>query len=333
MRLKTRTALVEQIYNLSPQNFDQIALDCFFYQYEHNILYRRFVDLLGKKPQEIQKLTDIPFLPISFFKTAEVKTGNWPAEMIFGSSGTGEQGRSRHFLRSTKFYENNAMRCFNSFYGPIEQYAILALLPSYLERNDSSLVFMARYFIQYSPYTVSGFFLNNIDALLEAIAECKSKKQPFILLGVSFALLDLAEKGKLELGDQAIVMETGGMKGRRKELLRSELHQILCSSFGIESIHSEYGMTELLSQAYSQGNGLFVCPPTMRILIRDSSDPFTIMGEGKNGGINIVDLANIDSCCFVASDDLGRYYTGGSFEVLGRFDASDIRGCNLLLEI
>lgn len=324
---------IAQIYKVSPQNFDQICLEVFRYQYHYNELYRKFVDLLGKKPDTIDHIAQIPFLPISFFKTHKIQTENWAEACIFSSSGTTGTATSRHYLKDLNHYKINSRHGFEQFYGSVSDYAILALLPSYLERQDSSLVYMVDYFIQQSHYPQSGFFLYNTQELADKLAECLEKDIPVLLWGVTYALLDFAEKHPMSFGKKVIVMETGGMKGRRKELLREEVHQILMMAFQISSVHSEYGMTELLSQAYSRGCGVFECTSTMRVLIRDSSDPLTLLPTGRSGGINIIDLANIHSCCFIATDDLGKAYSDGSFEVLGRFDASDIRGCNLLTEL
>ena len=324
---------IAQIYNVSPQNFDQTALDCFWHQYKNNPLYRQFVDLLRVNPHKIRHIENIPFLPISFFKTHEIKTDSWEELAIFKSSGTSGDTTSKHYIKDLNHYQINATQGFEQFYGPIKEYAILALLPSYLERQDSSLIFMVDFFIKKSKFSESGFFLYNTQELADRLSQCIEKKIPILLWGVTYALLDFAAEHPMTLPKGSIVMETGGMKGRRKELLREEVHQILSCAFQQEQIHSEYGMTELLSQAYSKGNGLFRPANTMKILIRDSTDPLTILPNGRAGGINIIDLANIDSCCFIACDDLGRVYEDGSFEVLGRFDASDIRGCNLLTEI
>lgn len=268
-------------------------------------------------------------MPISFFKTQALQTGDWVAQTIFRSSGTTGSTTSQHLVRDVAFYERNARRGFEEAYGALSEYTTLALLPAYLERKDSSLVYMADYFIRQSADPQSGFFLNNYDDLAAVLRQYAAENKPTLLLGVSFALWDMAERYQLGF-EELIVMETGGMKGRRKELTRSELHAILAPAFRQKHIHSEYGMTELLSQAYSQGEGLFRPAPTMRVFTRDITDPLTLQKDGRTGVINIIDLANLDTISFIATDDLGRRYADGSFEVLGRLDAADVRGCNLL---
>lgn len=268
-------------------------------------------------------------MPISFFKTHTLQTGNWTAQTVFRSSGTTGTSTSQHLVRDLAFYERNARRGFEYVYGPLSEYTVLALLPAYLERRDSSLVFMADSFIRQSRDAQSGFFLHNYEQLAVLLRQCAKKRKKTLLLGVSFALWDMAERYQLGF-DELVVMETGGMKGRRKELTRSELHAILAPAFRQKYIHSEYGMTELLSQAYSQRDGLFWPAPTMRVYIRDLTDPLTLQKDGRTGAINIIDLANLDTISFIATDDVGRRYADGSFEVLGRLDAADIRGCNLM---
>ena len=327
----TREILIKRIENISFDNFEELALDLYEYQKQYNPLYAKFLKLLGKYNEKISEPSQIPFLPINFFKSHSIKTGNLPIQMIFKSSGTTAQIQSKHEIFDPEFYLSNTVKGFEKFYGSIENYAVLALLPSYLEREGSSLVFMADYFIKRSRYAESGFFLNDFQKLSERLQICLKENKPVLLIGVTFALLDFAEKFPMNLKDQVIMMETGGMKGRRKELIRAEVHEMLTAAFNLSSIHSEYGMTELLSQAYSTGNGLFYPADTMQIFIRDSMDPFTLLDNKKTGAINVVDLANIDSCAFIATDDLGKKYSDGSFEVLGRFDASDIRGCNLMI--
>jgi hypothetical protein len=307
-----------------------MALEIFRYQARENVLYAQYLKLLGVDFQLVNKVDKIPFLPISFFKTHEVKTGNWTSATVFSSSGTTGQQSSQHAVKALDFYLENTKQGFEFFYGPISDYCILALLPAYLERKGSSLVAMADYFIRLSKYDQSGFFLNNLDAVAQKLSQCQKQNIPTLLLGVSFALWDLAEQYPMDLSN-VIIMETGGMKGRRRELTREELHGILNKAFQTQHIHSEYGMTELLSQAYSKGNGLFYPCPTMKVLTREITDPFAIQQVGKTGVINIIDLANIDSVAFIATDDLGKVYQDGSFEILGRLDASDVRGCNLLV--
>ena len=327
---ETRQKLYNSIQNINSDNFDVIALNVFKYQSQFNPLYAQFISLLGLDRDSIQHVSQIPFLPIALFKSQIIKTGNWPEECIFSSSGTTGGQASKHFVRNLGQYLHNTVKGFNEFYGNTEDYCFLALLPSYLERTGSSLVDMVAHFIKKSKYGESGFYLNNYEELLNQIKICQSKSIPTILIGVSFALLDLAEIYQADLSN-IIVMETGGMKGRRKELTRSELHQALKSKCNINVIHSEYGMTELLSQAYSKGEGRFFSSATMRVQLRSITDPFEKIKMNRSGLINIIDLANIDSCSFIATDDIGLIHGDGSFEVLGRLDGSDLRGCNLLL--
>ena len=324
-----RDQLLQEIRQVDSDNFVPVALEVFRYQAKYNLLYRRFLQLLAISPERVQHLEDIPFLPISLFKSHTVKTGDWKASLIFRSSGTTGTATSRHFLRDNDWYKEISLRGFKQQYDKVENYCILALLPSYLERKDSSLVFMVNEFIAQSKYSESSFFLKHSDHLSAALEKCKTQKTPTLLIGVSFALMDFAEAQPQDLS-HCIIMETGGMKGRRKEIIRSELHDFLCSAFKTDRIHSEYGMTELLSQAYSKGAGIFRASPTMRLLCREMNDPFHILPSGKNGLLNIIDLGNVDTCSFIATDDVGRVYDDGSFEVLGRLDGSDMRGCNLM---
>ncbi len=311
------------------EQFNSLALKVFSHQFDNNSVYRSFCDLLYKHPSEIDSFRDIPFLPIQFFKSHKVLSSKNKVEQIFTSSGTTGSTTSKHYITDTNLYESSYIRGFQNIYGNIEDYAILALLPSYLERDGSSLIYMVADMIKRSKCVESGFYLNNFSELASTIKTLEESKQKTLLIGVSFALLDLVEQFQFSL-NHTIVMETGGMKGRRKEIIRSELHNLLKKGFGIDHIHSEYGMTELLSQAYSTRNGIFQCPPWMRILTRDTEDPLQIIKTGKSGGLNIIDLANINSCSFIATQDLGRVYDDNSFEVIGRFDNSDIRGCNLM---
>lgn len=327
---KRRRQLLDKIKELPIEDFQGLALEVFRYQAEYNPVYAEFLRYIGVNPNEVNQLDAIPFLPIQLFKRYFLQSGRWEAEKIFTSSGTTGEQTSRHLLRDEQWYRYNARRGFESFYGPLNDYCILALLPAYLERSGSSLVFMANDFIQSSRYTESGFFLRDYEALMERLRSCRKKGIPVLLIGVSFALWELAEQYPMNL-QGAIIMETGGMKGRRREITRTELHTILESAFQTEQIHSEYGMTELLSQAYSQGEGLFYPAPTMRVLSREITDPLQPQKIGKTGVLNIIDLANLDTISFIATDDLGRIYGDGSFEVLGRLDASDLRGCNLLV--
>ena len=321
----------ELIFDIScPLDFEKKALEIFKFQFENNLVYRSFCDLLCKHPSEIKDLKDIPFLPIDFFKSHEIKISSKKTSKIFTSSGTTGSNLSKHYVTDLDLYEKSFMKCFKVFYGDINDYTILGLLPSYLERNNSSLVYMVNKMIEQSKFPESRFYLDEIDELKETILNLEKEKRKTILIGVSYALLDLIEYHKFDL-KHTIIMETGGMKGKRKELIKSELHKLLKNGFGVNNIHSEYGMTELLSQAYSKKNGLFSTPPWMKILIRDTEDPQSILPLAKTGGINIIDLANINSCPFIATMDLGKLHEDGQFEVLGRFDQSDIRGCNLMV--
>jgi len=319
------------IFDINSESaFAEKALELFKFQFEENPVYRSFCDLLYIHPSDVQKLEDIPFLPIEFFKTHKVVSSTKDIQETFTSSGTTGSVVSQHHVADLDIYKKSFQKGFAHFYGNIEDYAVLALLPSYLEREGSSLVYMVEGMIQESKHPKSGFYLNNLDALKQTLLELETSRQKTLLIGVSYALLDLVEFHQFEL-KHTIIMETGGMKGRRKELIKSELHRILKKGFGVNTIHSEYGMTELLSQAYSKGNGLFSTPPWMKVLVRDPEDALTILEEKKSGGINIIDLANINSCAFIATQDLGKIHTNGTFEVLGRFDQSDIRGCNLMV--
>lgn len=307
-------------------------MEVFDYQYNNNNIYREFVNTLGINHKQVSDIAQIPFLPVEFFRNHRIVTGNSPFEMIFESSGTTGVQTAKHFITDLSLYEESFLKTFRLFYGDPEDYLIIALLPSYTEKENSSLVYMADKLIRKSHHPLSGFYKNNIDEMLGILRISKEQKQKILLLGVSFALLDLAEKYSPDLSS-IIVMETGGMKGRRKELTRAELHTVLKDKFNISSVHSEYGMTELLSQAYSKGDGIFYCPPWMKVVIRDPQDPMALFpGYGRTGGINLIDLANINSCSFIATSDLGRVYDDGGFDILGRFDNSDIRGCNLLTE-
>jgi len=315
---------------INESNFEDIALRLFRFQYKNNLLYQTYVQHLGKDPGLINSTAKVPFLPIRFFKTHTVVCGTWTPEVVFTSSSTSGSGVSRHSVLSLDLYLKNAVSIFQHFYGPVENYHFLALLPSYLERSGSSLIAMIDYFIKMDSSGHSGYFLNNYDELLLKINSLKNSDRKIVLWGVSFALLDLAEKHEIDLS-WCIVIETGGMKGRRKEWVREELHGFLCKKFNVKQIHSEYGMTELLSQAYSRGNGYFGSPAWMKIQIRDINDPFQALGKGKIGGVNVIDLANSHSCSFIETEDLGRVDENSTFEILGRADNSDIRGCNLMI--
>lgn len=313
------------------KEFHKIAMKVYRYQYEHNPVYREFCDLIRKTPTEVRSLDQVPFLPIEFFKSKEVLSSTAEIQTTFTSSGTTGSITSKHHVTDLNYYEESFRKGFSYFYGPIEEYVVLALLPSYLERDGSSLIYMADDFIKQSNHPESGFYLHNYEELIANLARLDREGKNVLLLGVTYALLDIIEQHQFALKN-TIIMETGGMKGKRKEMVREELHHILCQGFGVNKIHSEYGMTELLSQGYSLGDGVFQCPPWMDIIIRDPEDPFTrIETYGKTGGVNVIDLANINSCSFIATQDLGKKYEDGSFEIIGRFDHSDIRGCNLMV--
>ena len=314
----------------SQKQFEKIALKVFRHQYENNIVYREFCELLNTDSHKVKSLEQIPFLPIQFFKSHNVVSNTNAIEETFTSSGTTGTITSKHLVTDASIYEESYRKGFSQFYGNIEDYVVLALLPSYLEREGSSLIYMVEDLIQLSNHPESGFYLHNHDELIKKLIELDESGQNVILIGVTYALLDLIEKQQFQL-QNTIIMETGGMKGKRKEMIREELHQQLCEGFGVSVIHSEYGMTELLSQAYSLGEGVFECPSWIQILIRDTEDALTYIPQGKTGGINVIDLANINSCSFIATQDLGKKNPNNSFEVLGRFDNSDIRGCNLMV--
>lgn len=321
----------QQVFSIkSSAEFTATALQVFRYQAAHNPVYRTFIAGLNIDPIAVSSVAQIPFMPVEFFKSHPVITGTDSAEVVFTSSGTTGMITSSHTLTDISWYVDSFRKAFDLFYGDVTNYTVLALLPAYLEREGSSLIYMAQDLIAQSNNPDSGFFLYNHQQLYDNLQKQKAAGQPTILIGVTFALLDFVEQYQIDF-PELIVMETGGMKGRRKEMIREELHATLCAGFGVAKIHSEYGMTELLSQAYSKGDGIFNCPPWMKIIARDTNDPLTLVGTGKTGGINIIDLANINSCSFIATQDLGRVYGDGSFEVLGRFDNSDIRGCNLLI--
>tara|TARA_R110000850_G_scaffold201744_1_gene327716 strand:- start:169119 stop:170099 length:981 start_codon:yes stop_codon:yes gene_type:complete len=314
----------------SKKEFEKIALKVFRFQFDNNLVYQEFCTLLKKNKENVKSLTEIPFLPIQFFKSHDVLSSTEAIQATFTSSGTTGMQTSKHLVTDITLYEESYRNAFSEFYGNIEDYCVLALLPSYLEREGSSLIHMVDDLIQSSHHEDSGFYLNNYDELIAKLIELDNSGQNVILIGVTYALLDLIEMHQFQLKN-TIIMETGGMKGKRKEMIREELHDVLCQGFGVPVIHSEYGMTELLSQAYSLGNGIFECPNWMQILIRETEDALSYVNEGKTGGINVIDLANINSCSFIATQDLGKKYPNHSFEVLGRFDNSDIRGCNLLV--
>lgn len=328
--------LEKRIFAASPENFNELALDLFRYQHQNNTLYRQYCDALKVEANKIRLVEKIPFLPISFFKSHAVKTTEFETDTIFESSGTTSNVSSKHYIKDISLYRESFMACFEKFYGLPKYKCILGLLPSYLERKNSSLVMMTEALIKESNNELSGFYLDDHEKLHRTIIHNELLKIPTMLIGVTYALLDFAEKYKMQLR-HTIVMETGGMKGRRQELTRQEVHAQLQQHFGLKQIHSEYGMTELLSQAYSQGEGLFGTAPWMKVLLRAADDPFDIISSQAmptkfaTGAINIIDLANLYSCAFLATDDVGKLYNNGSFEVLGRLDNSDIRGCGLMI--
>ncbi len=326
-----RQKLQRGIKEVNASNFTDVAMDLFRFQATFNPVFGRWLQLLDVDIKALTSPQEVPFLPIRFFKSHLLQTGHWLPEKVFTSSGTTGNTTSRHAVRHTSWYVENCRRGFTAQYGPPEDYVWLALLPSYLERANSSLIAMADHFIRHSRHPESGFFLYEHEELLDVLRRCSAQDLPVVLLGVSFALLDLAENHPQPLASSVTIMETGGMKGRRRELTRSELHQVLKRAFDQPAIHSEYGMTELFSQAYSRGEGIFAPSPTMRVLVREVTDPFHRPPAGRSGALDIIDLANIDTLAFLATDDLGRVYEDGTFEVLGRLDASDIRGCNLLV--
>ncbi len=326
------TELENKIFKASFYNFESLALDLFTFQYHNNVTYRQYVDSLNINIDVVTSFEKIPFLPISFFKTHAVKTTEFVPEIIFESSGTTGSINSRHYLKDTNLYIKSFSKAFELFYGNENDWCILAVLPSYLERENSSLVFMAESLIKKSENRYSGFYLDDDTKLYQTIMHNEILKQPTLLIGVTFALLDFVEKYTMKL-KYTVIMETGGMKGRRKEIIRNEIHKKIQDSLGVKKVHSEYGMTELLSQAYSIGDGLFKCPPWMKILLRQQDDPLslkTITYKKTSGLINVIDLANIYSCAFIATDDIGVLHKNDHFEVLGRYDNTDVRGCSLL---
>ena len=317
------------LFAANKNNFEALALEIFRFQFENNPVYKTFAKGIGKTTGNVKSLFEIPFLPVELFKTQKIYCGEKEPGIIFTSSSTTGKGESKHYVADVKLYEESFRKSFQLFYGEPKEHVILALLPSYLEREGSSLVYMADDLIREN--TASGFYLNNYEELSVRLKELNSKNKKVLLLGVTYALLDLAEKFPQNLSS-VVIMETGGMKGKRKEMIRDELHSILKNAFHVSGIHSEYGMTELLSQAYSKGNGIFNCPPWMKIMIREMNDPFSYAENGKTGGVNVIDFANLYSCSFISTSDLGKKYGDESFEIIGRFDESDVRGCNLLVE-
>jgi len=318
-----------KLFHINNQNFDEVAIELFIFQYKNNLIYKTFVDHLSVDPERVSEVSQIPFLPISFFKSHKVTAGEFVPEEIFESSGTTQLNPSKHYINDLNFYHQVSSRIFSDFFDMIQGAIIIGLLPSYLERKNSSLVSMVDYFIKISNRSESGFYLENPNTLVERLNKFKGSGKPVYLFGVTFALLDLAEKHKLDL-DNLVVLETGGMKGRGRELIREELHSELRKAFNSNRISSEYGMTELLSQAYMTKEGYFKTPPWMKVKIRDINDPFSYVKNGRSGAINVIDLANIHSCAFIETEDLGVRSSEG-FKVLGRLDNSDMRGCNLLV--
>jgi hypothetical protein len=324
--------LEDEILQCDDSNFEALALSVFQFQYNHVAIYKAYCNLMGKTPETVTEVKQIPFLPIQFFKTQKVIADGCTEQVVFESSGTTNSINSKHFVTQTGLYQKSFLNCFTQQYGNPNMYCIIGLLPSYLERGNSSLVYMVDYLINHSQHKHSGFYLNNFSDLQEVLQQNESIGQPTLLFGVTYALLDFAEAFPMPLQHTTII-ETGGMKGRKKELLRAEVHQILQNQFKLNTVHSEYGMTELLSQAYSTGKGIFTCPAHMRILLREEDDPTTLKEPAalQTGCINIIDLANLYSCSFIATDDVGKLYENGQFEVTGRLQNSDIRGCGLMV--
>lgn len=319
-----------EIRDLTPSDFGAAVRRVFDHQWARNPLYQSYAKSIGRSPEQVQGTTDIPFLPISLFKQGLVKTGDFVPETIFESSGTTGLTTSRHAIGDLAVYDDQLLRNFERVYGPAQNWCILALLPSYLEKGNSSLVYMVEQLMRRGGHPDSGFYLNEWDRLIVQLEKGERENRKTLLIGVGFALLDLADQYQGAF-KHTTILETGGMKGRRREWIREELHAHLAQCFGVDKIHSEYGMTELLSQAYSAGDGIFECPPWMRVLIREEEDPLSYKSVGR-GLINVIDLANIHSCAFVATDDVGELLPDGRFRVLGRRDGSDLRGCSLLVQ-
>ena len=321
----------DKVFSIVPAEFESLALEIFQCQAADNPLYRSYINALGIDPATVNSIYKIPYLPIRFFKSHPIVTSEFAPEVIFESSGTTGMTNSRHLVKYRSVYRNSFLTGFQHFYGPINEWCVIGLLPSYLERQHSSLVYMVDEMIKISASSESGFYLYDFEQLAQVLARLESRGQKTLLIGVTFGLLDFSEQFQVPL-ENTIVMETGGMKGRRRELTREEVHEQLQDRFRTTHIHAEYGMTELLSQAYSRGEGIFDCPPWMRILLREEDDPFSMSANaGKSGLINVIDLANIYSCSFIATDDIGRMHAAGQFEVLGRLDNADLRGCSLMV--
>jgi len=323
----------DRIFNIKHSGeFKEIAIEVFHYQAQQNPVYRQFIEKLGIEINNIQRIEEIPFLPIEFFRTHIIVTGSKAPAIVFESTGTTGTVKSRHYVTDISLYDESLLRCFRLFYQDPGDFLFAALLPSYLERPDSSLIYMVNKLIKSGADERSRFFERGSWKLIDMLKLAAAEGRRVMLIGVSFALMDLAEKYSADL-EGIIITETGGMKGRRKEITREELHNILRESFNVPSVHSEYGMTELLSQAWSQGGGIFSCPPWMKVLVRELNDPLSVSATpGKTGAINVIDLANVNSCCFIATGDIGRLHDEGKFEVLGRYDHSETRGCNLMAE-
>jgi hypothetical protein len=319
----------DKIFTVEPADFEQLALEVFQFQYNNNAIYQEYVNALSIVGSNVRSIEQIPFLPIRFFKTANIKTTAFEPEAVFESSGTTQTINSRHYVKDLNMYRQSFLRAWEKFYGPVQDWCVIGLLPAYLERQNSSLVVMVNDMIKLSNHSQSGFYLYEHEKLARVLQELEKQGQKTLLIGVTFGLLDFAENYPMPL-QHTVIMETGGMKGRRREMTREEVHLLLTTAFQTNAIHSEYGMTELLSQAYSYGNGVFTCPPWMKILMRQDDDPLDVRVTGS-GIINVIDLANLYSCSFIATDDVGTVMPDGSFEVLGRVDTSDIRGCNLLI--
>ncbi|WP_205510147.1 LuxE/PaaK family acyltransferase [Longitalea arenae] len=319
----------DKIFTVEPADFEQLALETFQFQYNNNAIYQQYVNALSIVGSKVRSVEQIPFLPIRFFKTADIKTTAFEPEAVFESSGTTQTINSRHYVKNLNMYRQSFLKAWEKFYGPVQDWCVIGLLPAYLERQNSSLVVMVNDMIRLSRHRHSGFYLYEHEKLASVLQELEKEGQKTILIGVTFALLDFAKKYPMPL-QHTIIMETGGMKGRRREMTREEVHLLLTAAFKTHAVHSEYGMTELLSQAYSYGDGVFNCPPWMKVLVRQDDDPLDVRLTGS-GVINIIDLANLYSCSFIATDDVGIVKPDGSFEVLGRVDTSDIRGCNLLI--
>lgn len=318
------------IFDLTTTGLEPAALELFRFQYRENTLYRAYTDALHIRPESVQSLLQIPFLPIQFFKTHEVVCGSFSPQLVFESSGTTQTVNSRHLVKEASLYERSFITAFEQYYGPVTDYVVVGLLPSYLERRHSSLVYMVQEMIRRSGREGSGFYLYEHEKLYAQLQQLEARGQQVLLIGVTFGLLDFAEKYSLQL-QHTIVMETGGMKGRREEWTREEVHAFLQEKLGVPAVHAEYGMTELLSQAYSPGQGIFTAPAWMKVLVRDENDPFQLSTGPAAGVINVIDLANVYSCAFIATEDIGKLYEDGSFEVLGRLDNSALRGCSLMV--